>query len=225
MDILLSQSSNARHAYPAHRDCSIGRPGRDFGWSSFSTRKPSRRFSRQCWEAVYGLDTRPRAKRLPSRERLSQQRCAPLGATFGHGNLSTLRQQRAADRFRFDNRPEGGGHVAGTLCRRPLASVRRMSASLGAGLRQTPAPLSAGQQWFAPICGPTDALQKGPEGVVLLPTSGARSVIPWSARCTQRALLRKTKEPSCMERHVVCSFETSRTVLNVPVSGKEGRDD
>ena len=179
MDIAPSESADVTRVHHTRNECGIGRPGREFGWSSLSTRMPSRRSFHQRREAVGGLDVRPRAKRLPDRERLSQQRCAPQGASSGHG----------------------------TLCRRPLASVRRMTTGLGAGLRSPPAPLRAGRRWFSTTGKPTDGLQKRPKGVVHLQTNCRRSVIPLYARCTQHAFLRKTQELSSITEHVPCRFE------------------
>jgi len=206
-------SADAQLSHHACRACCIGKCGIDFGWRSNATRKPSGRSCDECSEAASELDVRLCAQHLPVRERFPQDRWAPRGAMSVQANLSTLRQQRAADRCRFGNRPEGGGNVAGTLCRRPLASVRRMSASLGAGLRQNPAPLGVRCRLLREPRESTDSLQKEPEGVVLLPTSRARSVVPQSARCTQRARNRKTQELSSIAEHVLCRFVCCQRVL------------
>jgi len=217
-------SADVQPSLHAHREFRIGKCGSDFGWRSDATREPSRRSAHQRREALAELDARPCAKHLPDGERFPQGRFAPRGGASVH-EPRTARQQRAADRFRFGNRPEGGGNTIGTLCRQPLAGARRMSAGLGAGLRGSCAPLCAGRRWFATIREPVGGLQKEAEAVVLLQTSLARSAVPLSARCAQRVRNRKTQELTCIARHVVCSFESSRSVLNVPVSGKEGRHD
>jgi len=224
-DIAPCSHADANHAHPACRECSISRHGREFGWSSSSTCTRSRRFSHQCWEAVHGLDVRCRAKHLPDRERFSQQRQAIRGVISAHTNLSTLRQQRAADRCRFGNRPEGSGNTTGTLCRRPPAGARRVLAGHGAGLRHARTSLRAGRRWFATIYEPTDVLQNEPQAVVYVPTSRAQRVVRLTARCTQRMLLRKTQELRCMTEHVMCRFECSRSAPNVPATGKESTDD
>jgi len=218
-------SADAQPSHHACRACRIGRRRRGFGWTRDAMRKPSRQSSDQRREEPGKLDVKPCAHHLPDHERFSQQRQVVRGVISAHTTPSTLRQQRAADRFRFGNRPEGGGNTPGTPCRRPLAGVRLMSAGLGAGLRHTPADLGAGRRWFATLREPTDGLQNESQAVAFLPTSRARCAVLLSAMCTQRALLRKTEGVRCTTRDVTRRFESPRSVLNVPASGKEGTDD
>jgi len=223
--IARSESASTQFLKNARSDCSVVKCGIAFGWRSDATRKPSRRSSHRCREEPGELDDRLSAHHLPVCERFPSDRWALRGASPAHTSPSTLRQRRSAGRRRAGRQPASGGNAGRDRRSRPQTGARRVSAGLGAGLRHTPAPLGAGCRLLREPRESTDSLQKEPEGVVFLPTSRARSVVPQSARCTQRALLRKTQEPRCMARHVVCSFECSRCVLNVPTTGKEGRDD
>jgi len=224
-DIAPSESADVQHTHHGWHACHISKCGIAFGWRSDATRKPSRRSSHQRREAVGGLDVRLRAHPLPECERFPSDRWALREVIPAHASLSTLRQQLTADRFRFGNCPEGGGNVGGTLCRRPLAGVRHVSAGRGGALRNTPAPLSAGCRLLGEQRESADGLQKEPEGVVFLLTSRTRSAVPQSARCTQHALLRKTQEDRCMAEYVAGRFKLPRSVPNVPATGKEGTDD
>ena len=224
-DIASHRSGDVGRAHPASRGCRIGKCGIDFGWSNATTRKPFRQSSVRCQEEPGELDDRLRAHHLPECERFPTDRWALRGASPAHTPSSMRRQRRSAGRRRARRQPASGGNTVGDSCCRSQTGARRMSAGCGAGLRGSCAPLCAGRRWFATIREPVGGLQKEAEAVVLLQTSLARSAVLPCARCTQRALLQKTEEVSYMEEHVVCRFESSPSVLNVPATGKEGQDD
>jgi len=217
--------ADAGRAHPACHECLVDKCGRNFGWKSDATRKPSRRSAYQRQEGLAELDERPRAKHLPDGKRFSQQRQAIRGVISAHTNLSTLRQRRSAELRRARREPASGGNAAGDSRCRPLTGARRVSAGRSGGLRHTRTPLHAGCRLLGEPCEPADGLQKGPKAVVSLPASRSRSVVPPYARCTQRVRNRKTQEVRCMTEDVVCRFEFSRGVPNVPATGKEGTDD
>jgi len=223
--IARSESASTQFLKNARSDCSIVKCGIAFGWRSDATRKPSRQSSVRCREEPGELDDRLSAHPLPVCERFPSDRWALRGASPAHTSPSTLRQRRSAGRRRAGRQPAIGGNTTGTLCRRPLAGVRYVSAGRGGGFRNTPAPLSVGCRRFATLRESTDGLQKRPESVVLLRTSLSRCVVSLSARCNQRAFLRKTQELRCMAEYVACRFKLPRSVPNVPATGKEGTDD
>jgi len=142
-----------------------------------------------------------------------------------HTNPSTLRPRRSAERRRAGRQPASGGNAARGRRRRPQTGARRVSAGLGAGLRNTPAPLGAGFRRLVALRERRGRLRNAPEGVALIRANRARSVVPLSAMCPQRARYRKTEEVSRLAERVVCRFESARSVPNVPATGKEGRDD
>ena len=218
-------SANAQPSHHACRACRIGRRKRGFGWTRDATRRPSRPSAHQRWEELSELDVSLCARYLPDRERFPSDRWPLQGASPAHTNPSMLRQRRSAGRRRAGRQSASGGNAGRDRRSRPQTGARRVSAGLGAGLRHIPAPLSAGCRLPGEQRESADGLQNEPQAIVLLQRSRAQRVVPLSARCTQSALFRKKQEPRCMARHVVCRFESSRSVRNVPTSGKEGRDD
>ena len=221
-NIAPSESADARLAHHACCASRIGKCGRNFGWRSDATHKPSRQSSDRCREELGELDVKLCAHHLPDRIRFPRNRCAQRGAMSVHGSLSTLRQRGSAERRRARRQPASGGNIAEDLRRRPQTGARRVSAQ---ALRHTPTPLRAGCLALATIREPTDGLQKEPEGVVLLHTSRTRYAVPLSATCPQRAPSRKTQEIACMSEDVACPFECSRSTPHTAPTGKEGRDD
>lgn len=221
-NIAPSESADARLAHHACCASRIGKCGRNFGWRSDATHKPSQRSSHRCREEHGELDVKLSAHPLPDRERFSQQRWARRGVMSVHANLSTLRQRGSAGLRRAWRRPASGGNAAGDRRSHPQTGARRVSAQ---ALRHTPTPLRAGCRLLGEPREPTDGLKKGPQAVVLLQTSRARRVVLLSTRCYQYALLWKTEEVRCTTRDVTRRFESSRSVPNVPATGKEGTDD